>query len=236
VFKRRAKQSAADAAPQAPPVDDAAVAAAEEEETAGPWDVDDLPADAEAIVRVDLGALRVPALPDLELRVETDPSGAVADVVLVAGPSSVQLAAFAAPRRAGIWDEVRAELLNSVRDQGGQGRERTGSFGVEVLATMPGARGRQTVRFVGIDGPRWLLRAVFTGPAATDPVQAATLEDAVRGVVVVRGGDALPVRDPLPLSLPADVLEVGSVDQEPGTERPSAPDLPKRGPEITETR
>lgn len=232
MFKRRAREPAADAAP---PVEDDIDAAAEEEATRGPWDADDLPGDDD-VVRVDLGALRVPAPPELELRVETDPAGAVADVVLVSGPSSVQLAAFAAPRRAGIWDEVRAELIESVRDQGGQGRERTGPFGVEVLATMPGGRGRQTVRFVGVDGPRWLLRAVFTGPAATDSVQAAALEDAVRDVVVVRGGDALPVRDPLPLSLPADVVGPAPTDEDDGPDRRTAPGLPRRGPEITETR
>ena len=67
--------------------------------------------------------------------------------------------------------------------------------------------GFQSVRFVGVDGPRWFLRALFTGAAATDPARAAALEDAVRNIVVVRGSSPMPVRDPLPLQLPKEVAD-----------------------------
>ena len=30
------------------------------------------------------------------------------------------------------------------------------------------------VRFMGVDGPRWFLRAVLSGPAATDTDEAST--------------------------------------------------------------
>ena len=61
------------------------------------------------------------------------------------------------------------------------------------------------MRFVGVDGPRWFLRAMFAGPVATDDEAAAVLEDALRGVVVVRGTEPLPVREPVPLQLPSGV-------------------------------
>lgn len=198
----------------------------------GPWDAEAIPADEESgIARLDLGGLRVPALPDLEVRLETDAGENVVGVVLVAGPSALQLGAFAAPRREGIWTEVRAELSESLRSEG-ELTERDGPFGPELVANMAGPQGRQTARFVGVDGPRWFLRAVFTGPAATDRVQAAALERALREVVVVRGSDPLPVRDPLPLALPREVLE-HAVDADAEAGR-ATPGPPQRGPEITE--
>jgi hypothetical protein len=60
---------------------------------------------------------------------------------------------------------------------------------------------------VGVDGPRWFLRGLFTGAAATDPAKASVLEDAVRNIVVVRGASPMPVRDPLPLTLPKEIAE-----------------------------
>ena len=62
-------------------------------------------------------------------------------------------------------------------------------------------------RFVGVDGPRWFLRAMYTGSAAVDPDAAAPLEAALRDVVVVRGSDPMAVRDPLPLRLPPQAQE-----------------------------
>jgi hypothetical protein len=228
MFRRRSKHAAD--LPQSeldPEVDEPAEPP--ERSGEGPWDAADAPDDG--LTRVDLGGLRVPATEGVELRVEADPAGTVAGVLLAHGASTLALGAFAAPRTQGIWDDVRTELLESVRAEGGDGSEREGPFGPELAATVVAPEGRQAVRFVGVDGPCWFLRGVFTGPAATDPTQAATLERAMRQVVVSRGGEALPVRDPLPLALPAEVLEQAA--EEAGR---SAPAVPERGPEITETR
>lgn len=230
VFRRRAKGSSADQ-PAEPETerDHPAPPAAASAAPGGPWDVQDAPEDD--VPRLDLGGLRVPTLPDVEIRLDTDPAGAVVAVLLVSGASALQIGAFAAPRRAGIWEDLRAELLESLNADSGGGQEREGPFGPELLADVPGERGNQPARFVGVDGPRWFLRGVFTGPAATDPVPAEVLERALRDVVVTRGGDALPVRDPLPLTLPPEIREQAeaAVDDP----RP-APRAPRRGPEITE--
>jgi hypothetical protein len=244
MFRRRSKK---EAAPESAGSDNEDSSAAEEDPAApeeppddhpgeGPWDVGDVP-EGDDVMRVDLGGLRVPALPDIELQVETDPTGAVAAVVLAQAASTLALGAFAAPRGEGIWDDVRTELLASLRADGGDGRERVGTFGTELVATVAGPEGRQAARFVGIDGPCWFLRGVFTGPAATDPAQAGVLERALREVVVSRGGEALPVRDPLPLVLPAEVLERAAEEAAEAAEAgPAAPGVPERGPEITEIR
>jgi hypothetical protein len=122
----------------------------------------------------------------------------------------MQLGAFAAPRNEGIWDEVRGEIADSLRSQRGGPKENPdGRFGTELLGTLAVEGGRLPVRFVGVDGPRWFLRAMFVGPAAVEDGPARPFEDALRQVVVVRGTDPLPVRDPIPLRLPKDLVLPG---------------------------
>ena len=87
-------------------------------------------------------------------------------------------------------------------------------------------------RFLGADGPRWFVRALMSGPAATDPVQAAPFEYLFRSVVVVRGKDAMAPRDPLPLRLPTDAVIQGGPDEPSEDVDPLNPF--ERGPEITE--
>jgi hypothetical protein len=64
---------------------------------------------------------------------------------------------------------------------------------------------RQAARFLGVDGPRWFLRGILSGPAAASAGAAGELEEAFRQIVVVRGSEPMPVRDQLPLTLPTDV-------------------------------
>jgi hypothetical protein len=203
----------------------------------GPWDAADAPDDS--VQRLDLGGLRVPVPPQTEVRVEVSPQGQVVAATLVRAGSAMQVSAFAAPRKEGIWFEVREEIAGSLREGGGSAEEVDGAWGVELRATVPTevpGRGRQLLpaRFVGVDGPRWFLRAMLTGPAATDPAAAADLEAALRDVVVVRGGDPMAVRDPLPLQLPRDVQE--AAQQQAAAAAPAVPQVPERGPEITEIR
>jgi hypothetical protein len=184
-------------------------------ETSGPWDETDVPPDGPA--RIDLGALRLPALPDMELRVEVGPQGQVVGATLREGESLLSIAAFAAPRAGGLWDDVREEIARSASGQGGSLKEAEGPFGTElagsVLAMPAVPEGttpqpiRVPARFLGVDGPRWFLRGTLTGPAGAGGADAAALEQAFRDVVVVRGTEPMPVRDPLPLTLPAQAAE-----------------------------
>ena len=88
-------------------------------------------------------------------------------------------------------------------------------------------RVRQAVRFVGVDGPRWFLRGVFTG-TAYEPGAEPQLEAVVRSCVVVRGDEAMAPKAPLPLRLPDDAVTTDG----PGDALSLDPF--KRGPEITE--
>ena len=180
--------------------------------TTGPWDVADAPEDG--VTRVDLGALRVPAVSGMELRVDVNAQQQVVGASLRSGEWLLQLSAFAAPRAAGLWEDVRAELARGASGQGASLRETDGPFGTELAGTVlvpvapqPGQSGtpkpvRRAARFLGVDGPRWFLRGMITGPEAAGPEEAAALEEAFRAVVVVRGTSPMPVRDQLPLTLP----------------------------------
>jgi hypothetical protein len=168
--------------------------------TTGPFDEQDAPRDT--VTRLDLGALRIPIIEGLEVTVGLDPEGHAVEAALRYGGSEMRLVALAAPRTAGIWDDIRKQLRGSLASQGGTAQDSRGRFGTELTARVPVHGGYQSVRFVGVDGPRWMVQATFSGPAAVDATRAAALEDLLRGVVVVRGPGPMPVRDPLVLTLP----------------------------------
>jgi hypothetical protein len=191
--------------------------------TTGPFDVADAP-DAE---RLDLGSLKVPVPPGVELRVQADPDGQVQQVLLTSGESALQLGVFAAPRTEGIWDEVRADIRKQLFTDGVAAEESDGEYGVELRARIRATEGMTDIRFIGIDGPRWMVRAVYQGAAATDPAAAGPLATALHGLVVDRGSEAMPVRDPLPLRLPREVAEQAAgqrAETQPAAAEPPAPD------------
>jgi hypothetical protein len=174
--------------------------------TTGPFDERDAPDDG--LDRVDLGALRVPISDAYDIRLEVDENHQVIAATLAMADGTMQLGVFAAPRNEGIWDEVRAEIAESLGEQRKQSTtEPDGPFGTELHGIVPGENGRGSipVRFIGVDGPRWFLRGLLAGPAATEPGKAKAFEEALRNCVVVRGSEPLPVREPVPLRLPSDV-------------------------------
>jgi hypothetical protein len=85
--------------------------------------------------------------------------------------------------------------------------ELDGPYGPELRARVRTPDGVTDIRFVGVDGPRWMVRGVYQGPAAADPDQAGPLAACLEGLVVDRGTEAMPVREPLPLQLPSEVAE-----------------------------
>lgn len=176
------------------------------EPTTGPFDHADADS-AEHMQRLDLGALLVPAETGLEIRVEVVEQGQVAAVTLVNEVGQMQLGVFAAPRNEGIWDEVRSEIKASISRDGGLVNEQDGDFGAELSGKLPGQGGFTPVRFIGVDGPRWFVRATLAGAPAVEDDQAKPFLAALRQTIVVRGNEPLPVREPVPLTLPKEAAE-----------------------------
>ena len=202
----------------------------------GPWDsAEDYPQQP----RIDIGSLLVPtdpADPTVKLQVQADPNtGVVSQFSLVTQDSAVQVQPYAAPRSGGMWEDIRGQIASSINKSGGLVEKANGSFGVELRAQVTGQDGKaQPARFCGVDGPRWFLRFVFLGKASRDSGAAEALEKAIRGMVVVRGNDAMPMGNALPLRVPRD--ETGSAPEQAPTPERTTITLPQRGPEITETR
>ncbi|WBB70260.1 DUF3710 domain-containing protein [Micromonospora sp. WMMD812] len=180
--------------------------------TRGPYDISEAPA---GVARLDLGSLHIPAVPEVEVRVQADQQGVIQQVVLVHGENALQLGVFAAPRSEGIWDEVREEIRQSLFTDGAAAQEVAGEYGTELRARVTTPDGVTDLRFVGIDGPRWMVRGVFQGPSASDPAAAGPLTECLDGLVVDRGNEAKPVREPLPLRLPRDVADQAELQGEP---------------------
>lgn len=236
--------SSKDAATTVPPLD---------REGNGPHDSSEV--DLSDDGRLDLGALRIRGVAGMELRLEVDEAAdQVVGATAVIADSAVQLQAFAAPKTMGIWDEIRSEIAESILAQGGTADEVRGQLGTELRTRMPsaGPDGRTVfapARFTGVDGPRWFLRAVFSGRAAIDDAAAAPLLEVVRSVVVVRGESAMAPREMLTLTLPAQP-DAAEADADANADADAevadgaadttvhADDLKpfERGPEITEVR
>ncbi|WP_283137961.1 DUF3710 domain-containing protein [Rhizohabitans arisaemae] len=199
--------------------------------TQGPWDeADDVPEHD----RIDLGGMRVPISQDFEVQVNLAEDQVVAATVLT-GESALQIQAFAAPKKSGIWDDLRREIADEVASSGGTTEEAEGPFGAELEARIPVEdAGEQAVRFLGVDGPRWFLRGVISGKAALDREAAALLEDAFAGVVVVRGAQPMAPKELIGLRLPTEALQ--ALEEHNAQQNRAKLNPFERGPEITEIR
>jgi hypothetical protein len=185
----------------------------------GPYDEQHAP---EGVQRLDLGSLLIPAIDGVEVRVQANPEGVVEQIVLVDGESALQLGVFAAPKSEGIWNEVRDEIAEAMVADGVAVQEVRGEYGIELTARVTTPEGPADLRFVGVDGPRWMVRALFQGRAAADRSSEGALGQVMTGLVVVRDGEARPVREALPLRLPKDMTEQAQEAQE--QEQPAPPD------------
>lgn len=182
----------------------------------GPWDSTE---NAPEAGRMDLGSIRLPMEQGTEIQVNVAQDGKgkqkIIGVTLVRGKSALQVQPFAAPKSSGLWDEMREELREQVVKQGGKVEDHEGTFGPELKALVP-VKGRTTedgkqlaqrVRFIGVDGPRWVLRGVIRGEGASKPEVMAEIEQLFAGIVVVRGDQPVPPNELLQITVPKEIQE-----------------------------
>ncbi len=187
----------------------------------GPWDLGEAPQDGQE--RLDLGALRIPAIAGVEIQLQAGPEGEIQQIVLAHASSRLQLGVFAAPRTEGIWDEIRESLRESLTQAGATPRDATGDYGPELRAQVRDGSGTLDVRHLGVDGPRWFVHGIFLGAAAIHPDQAGPLGEVLRGLVVDRGVDARPVSEALPLRLPPEAAAQLAAARAPAENSPAIP-------------
>lgn len=212
--KRRQARDTEDTATEARADDDRAGEAADSDEAggdphsdtvdgaSGPYDEEGPPGDATA--RMDLGSVRVPVPDGSQVQVEMDQEGGnVRAVHIVVPQGQVTVSAYAAPRSGGQWRSVSDELAEQLRGDGAKVSLGRGEWGMELSAVV----GEMALRFVGVDGPRWMLRGVIAGPQTQAAEAPDVLRNIVRDTIVVRGDAPMPVRTPLPVRLPEQVAQ-----------------------------
>lgn len=187
---------------------DESKSAPEDRAVAGPFDVTEVPA-----VRpyVDMGAIKVAPREGLQLRLEVEEATKrIVAVSIDFEGSLLQVQAFSAPKTTGLWNTVRSDIQKQMVTQGAEVAEEQGDLGPELLVRTPAPAdqgGRRTVRFIAVDGPRWMLRGVIMGRAVVNDEARATINEIFRELVVVRGDQPLPPSELLQLRVPAGVQQ-----------------------------
>jgi Protein of unknown function (DUF3710) len=176
-----------------------------DEELDGPFDVEDFddPTTA-ALGRLDLGSVLIPMPEAGQVQVELSEVGVPSAVWVVTPNGRFTIAAYAAPKTAGLWREVATELADSLRKDVPEVRIEDGPWGREVIGVSKPEPNQPAgvVRFIGVDGYRWMIRCVVNGPADKIDALADEARNALADTVVARGDTPLPVRTPLPVQLP----------------------------------
>ncbi|MGB3773228.1 MAG: DUF3710 domain-containing protein [Rhodococcus sp. (in: high G+C Gram-positive bacteria)] len=173
------------------------------DEDSGPWSLDDRDGDRDTAAegRLDLGSVMLPLPAGGQLQVEMTQAGAPQAVHIVTPHGRITVAAFSAPKSPGQWRDVASELADTLRRDNASVSVETGPWGREVVGSTGGA----DLRFIGVDGYRWMIRGVATGPSGSVDAQSPLVEQAravVAGTIVDRGTDPHPIRTPLPITLP----------------------------------
>ncbi|MCW2829669.1 MAG: hypothetical protein JWP31_361 [Aeromicrobium sp.] len=172
----------------------------------GPWDSSEKsPGDDPDYA--DFGPLVVRLKVGFTIRVTQDNNdGDIGALMLVTDDSALELRAFAAAKSGGPWDEARESLVAEVERLKGQAEPVEGLFGTELRVVVPGDDGPQPSRIIGIDGPRWMLRATLLGDAGRHPTDDDLLIQALKDVIVVRGSEPRIAGEPLLLSMPDNAI------------------------------
>jgi len=226
-FRRKSTAAEGDSRP-GPGSEEGSAADAAEAAAPGPWDHDDLRDDE--VERVDLGSLLLQGEPGRDLRLQVDEaSGDVQSVLLAGGDGALDVRAFAASRNGDLWAEVRPRIAADMARRGGTATEQEGRYGTELaceirVRTPDGGVGVQQSRVVGINGPRWMLRATFIGRPATDAEVATEWEEVLGRVVVRRGQNPVPPGEPLPVTLPENARRVQRPTADPKSALAQQPD------------
>jgi hypothetical protein len=170
----------------------------------GPFDIEDFDDPSTATVgRLDLGSVLIPLPEAGQVQVELSQQGVPSAVWVMTPNGRFTVAAYAAPKSTSLWRDVATELAESLRKDVARVSIQDGPWGREVVGTPDGDQtDAGVVRFIGIDGYRWMIRCVINGPRDKVDALAEEARTALSDTVVRRGDTPLPVRTPLAVELP----------------------------------
>lgn len=180
----------------------------------GPFDESDgtitglLDPDGEGLGILDFGAYAFVPPVNTQLQIESSEEQNLV-VHVLSGQSNITIDAYAAPKTGGQWRFVVSELADGLRNQGAKVSIQDGPWGREVI----GSAAESVIRFIGVDGPRWMLRAVIVSSPAEAEQSAEIARTMLSHTVVRRGTNPMPARTPIPLVLPMEILEQIQAEQ-----------------------
>lgn len=174
----------------------------------GPFDAEDLDPTVVDPGLLDFGSIRVPVPPEGSVTVEPTANGRLQAVHIALPGGRLSVSALAAPKSSGLWADLVSEIDSSLREGGARVRSFQGDWGRELHAQT----GAALSVFVGVDGARWMLYGVATGPERHAGDLDAALRQMLKGTVVDRGRSPFPVRTVLPLTVPEELADADVVD------------------------
>ncbi|MET0476160.1 MAG: DUF3710 domain-containing protein [Mycobacterium sp.] len=174
----------------------------------GPFDIEDFDDPSVALVgRHDLGAVLIPENETAELAVEVNQQGVPTMAWMVTTNGRYNVTAYAAPKAGSLWREVATEVAESLRKEAAEVSIQDGPWGREVVGLMTAGPEPVVMRFIGVDGYRWMVRGAAVGAPDLADAIARDLRNALADTVVRRGDTPQPVRNMLPLQLSDALVE-----------------------------
>ncbi|WP_435384198.1 DUF3710 domain-containing protein [Corynebacterium atrinae] len=173
----------------------------------GPFDgdtvnIDDFDFSDFSIGVLNLGSMIIPLPKNSQVQVEMG-EGGPRMVHVVTEFGRLTPVAFAAPSSAGQWAESVEQISAGMTGDGLNVETEQGPWGTEIVGT--GANG--SIRVIGVEGPRWMLRMTTTAP----PERVEKLRDLAREMTartfVYRGSDPILAGNSLPVTLPGPLVE-----------------------------
>lgn len=146
---------------------------------------------------LDLGSMLIPVPHEAEVQVEMGEQGP--QMIHILTPyGRLTPVAFAAPRSSDLWEESLPEIITGMTNDGLSVTQETGPWGEEIVATAHTG----TMRIVGVQGDRWMLRMTTAGPTDKAEQLAELTREVISRCFIRRGDHALPAGAVLPVTIP----------------------------------
>ena len=163
---------------------------------------------------VNFGSVLIPKLDGLDVTVQIDQqSKQLTSFSLIYANTIAKVEIFAAAKEHSSWADIRFEIAARLEETQVQPKISTGSFGPQITAVMPtfDEQGKvivQAIRFLGIDGDRWFLRATISGAGAVDFDAAHQVDEIIAKLVIDRGDEPMAPGSRLPITFPSNEAAV----------------------------
>ncbi len=146
---------------------------------------------------LDLGSLRIPLPHNSEVQVEMGEQGPKL-LHIVTPYGRITPVGFAAAKSRNLWREVYPSIVDGMTNDGLEAHVEDGPWGAEVV----GRTQRATLRLIGVQGGRWMIRFTCAAPNETADEMANIARETIARTVVDRGEAPIPPGQPLPISVP----------------------------------